>query len=258
MDVAVDAAGAIYIVDTDNDRVVKYPSGASSGTVVAGQGGQGNQNDELDGPTSVAVDASGAVYVADSANDRVVKYDSGATSGSVVAGGNGPGSALDELNNPTGVAVDETGAIHVSDSGNNRVIKVPDGATDGEVVSSHGQLNAPRGLALNSDGTLHVADTGNHRVMEYDDVVDSLPSDGGTGGAGGTLGGTDTASGDGLDEFDNPVDVHVAADGTKYVLDRDNNRVLKFPPGAIEGEVVAGGNGAGTGLEQLFRPKGSL
>ena len=65
------------------------------------------------------------------------------------------------------------------------------------------------------------------------------------------LGGS--GAGIGFDQFDNPVDVHVAADGTKYVLDKDNNRVLKFAPGATVGEVVAGGNGAGRPAATLFR-----
>lgn len=37
-DLAVDASGNLYIVDGGNNRVVYWPNGASSGTIVAGTG----------------------------------------------------------------------------------------------------------------------------------------------------------------------------------------------------------------------------
>ena len=60
----------------------------------------------------------------------------------------------------------------------------------------------------------------------------------------------------GLDQFNEPVDVHVADDGTRYVLDRGNDRVLKFAPGATSGVVVAGGNDRGSDLNQLSGASG--
>lgn len=42
--------------------------------------------------------------------------------------------------------------------------------------------------------------------------------------------------------------------GNMYVCDSENNRVLKYAPGATTGVVVAGGNGAGHGLNQLDIP----
>jgi LPXTG-motif cell wall-anchored protein len=52
--------------------------------------------------------------------------------------------------------------------------------------------------------------------------------------------------------------IAVAGDGTVYVSDRDNNRVLKVAPGASTFTVVAGGNGGGTAANQLAEPAGIM
>ncbi|CAF3413445.1 unnamed protein product, partial [Rotaria socialis] len=41
-----------------------------------------------------------------------------------------------------------------------------------------------------------------------------------------------------------------------YVSDRDNHRVMKWNKGAKEGIVVAGGQGNGSALTQLYYPNG--
>jgi hypothetical protein len=72
MDVAVDAAGNLYIADLWNHRVRKVsPSGTIS--TVAGNGTQGYSGDggpatsaSLDSPSVVAVDSSGNLYIGDS------------------------------------------------------------------------------------------------------------------------------------------------------------------------------------------------
>jgi DNA-binding beta-propeller fold protein YncE len=43
--------------------------------------------------------------------------------------------------------------------------------------------------------------------------------------------------------------------GDIYVADTGNNRILKYSPGSTVPTVVAGGNGQGTGTNQLFTPR---
>ena len=63
-----DAAGSIYVADTDNGRVMALsPSGQVQGTWASEGRGVG----QLKYPEAVAVDGQGAVYVADRGNDRV-------------------------------------------------------------------------------------------------------------------------------------------------------------------------------------------
>jgi serine/threonine protein kinase, bacterial len=63
--VAVDAAGSVYVADTDHNRVLKLAAGSSTQTVLPFTG--------LRSPLGVAVDAAGNVYVTDRGNNRVVK-----------------------------------------------------------------------------------------------------------------------------------------------------------------------------------------
>jgi len=51
-----------------------------------------------------------------------------------------------------------------------------------------------------------------------------------------------------------PHDVFVDKQGNIYVTDGDNNRVQKWAPGASSGVTVAGGNGYGSGDNQLNSP----
>ena len=50
--------------------------------------------------------------------------------------------------------------------------------------------------------------------------------------------------------------VHVDTNSNIYILDADNHRVVKYSPGAVSGEIVAGGNGVGSNTNQLAYPYG--
>src|SRR5215203_3041657 len=52
----------------------------------------------------------------------------------------------------------------------------------------------------------------------------------------------------------NPDRIYVEADGTMYIPDLGNSRILKWLPGASAGIVVAGGNGTGSAANQFSRP----
>src|SRR5262249_43487671 len=79
---AVDAAGNLYISDTDNHRVRRVAAGSGIIETIAGTGAYGYNGDgilatqaKLAYPYSVAVDGSGNVYVADQINHRVRRID---------------------------------------------------------------------------------------------------------------------------------------------------------------------------------------
>jgi len=77
-DVALDAAGNIYIADSFNHRVRRVAAGTGVMTTIAGDGALGFSGDggpataaRLRFPSGVAVDASGTIFIADNANDRI-------------------------------------------------------------------------------------------------------------------------------------------------------------------------------------------
>jgi uncharacterized protein (TIGR03437 family) len=187
---ALDAAGNLYIADTNDNAVRKVtPDGVI--TTIAGNGLTGFAGDgglatraQLNRPRAVAVDAAGNVYVADTGNHRVRRVD---TAGNIATiAGNGATDFLPDdsaginssLSDPRGVAVDSAGNVYISDTGHNRVRKLfPTGAIttivghDGTCCYSGdnglaltAQLNQPAGLMVDAAGKVYVADTGNSAI----------------------------------------------------------------------------------------------
>jgi gliding motility-associated-like protein len=231
----VDAAGVIYIPDLGNNRIQKWLPGATSGITVAGGNGTGAGANQFNRPTSVFADQQGNVYVTDQYNGRVQKWAPGASTGVTVAGLN------HELIYPTDVFVDDNGNLYVSDQDRNVVLKYTPGSNTGVVVagdynygSGATSLKAPTGIFVDANGTLYVCDTDNYRVQKW---------------ASGATSGTTVVSGY------NPLDVSVDCNGNVFVADFINHRVMKYAPGS-PGVVVAGGNGQGTGANQLNNPVG--
>lgn len=238
----VDAAGAVYVADFNNHRVVKWTAGATTGVTVAGGNGPGSGANQLNKPNLVFVDAAGAVYVGDRDNNRIMKWAAGATSGTVVAGGNSSGSAANQLNGPEGLYVDGAGNVYITDFNNYRVMKWAPGATSGTVVAGGNgkgnalnQLNNPIGLYLNAAGAVFVSDAANERVVKWAPGATS-----GTVVAGGNGGGSYAT------QLYSPRGIFVDASDAVYVADMTNQRVQKWAAGATSGTTVAGGNGYGT------------
>jgi sugar lactone lactonase YvrE len=131
LQIAVDAAGNVYITDEDNQRIRKVANGVI--TTVAGNGTAGFSGDSgpaisarLSFPQGVAVDSAGNLYVGDDGNSRIRKVSNGVIA--TVAGNGTPGFSGDngpatsaELDNPREVAADPTGNLYFVDAGNNRV-----------------------------------------------------------------------------------------------------------------------------------------
>jgi DNA-binding beta-propeller fold protein YncE len=65
VDVAVDTAGSVYVVDAEHNRVLKLPAGSDTPTVLPFNG--------INHPIRVTVDTAGNVYVIDGGNHRVLK-----------------------------------------------------------------------------------------------------------------------------------------------------------------------------------------
>lgn len=184
--IAIDPAGNLLVVDTGNDRVLRYPGTTTAGvagTVVAGGNGRGSGLSQLSLPVGLALDTAGNLYVADTLNSRVVRWAPGATAGTVVAGSTaGGGSGLDRLNRPAGVAVSPDGSVHVADTQNHRVVRWAPGAAAGVLVaggtrgSAADQLNLPADVTVDPDGAITVADRENGRLIRFAMPVTVLPA----------------------------------------------------------------------------------
>ena len=155
--VAVNAAGDVFVADTYNNRVVKVtPQGQVS--TVAGDGVPGHSGDgrlaafaELNSPTGLAVDADGNLYIADSANNVIRRVDAKTGIITTVAGdyaadqandglggfsGDGGPATSAQLNDPQGIAVDGAGDLFIADTFNNAIREVTPAGTITTVVNA--------------------------------------------------------------------------------------------------------------------------
>jgi uncharacterized protein (TIGR03437 family) len=191
--------GSVYIVDTDNHRVLVAPPNLAV-TTFAGSGGPGDAGDgesarmaQLNLPSACALDGSGDMFIADTANHRIREVTPAGVietvAGSGVAGYSGDGGAASAaaLYAPTGVAVDGNGNLFIADTGNHAIrLVTPDGAI--HTIAGQGTagfsgdggdglaafLNAPSGMALDGAGDLYFADTGNNRVRRLVPDTDTV------------------------------------------------------------------------------------
>lgn len=132
-DVAVDAAGNVYVADFGNERVRMIdPSGKI--TTVAGCGQAGDSGDggrapdaRLRSPSGLALDNSENLYIADSNNHRVRKVTPAgiistyAGTGQRGLSGDGGPAVAARLNRPYALAFDRAGNLFIVDQDNLRI-----------------------------------------------------------------------------------------------------------------------------------------
>ncbi len=282
-DVAVDAAGYVYVADWVNHRIRRIgPDGTIetfAGTGVAGYGGDGGPahrpgGAQLNGPIGVAVDAAGYVYIADHATHRIRRI---ATDGTIetfaglgvagYSGDGGPATAA-QLDHPTSVAVDTAGNVYVADSENHSIRRIGLGGTIETIAgtgvagdsgdggpATEARLSFPFGVAVDANGNVYVADTVNHRVRRIgtDGTIKTVAGTGAAGYAGDD--GAATAA-----QLDQPAGLAVDAAGNVYVADWGNHRVRWLGTGgtigtfAGTGERGFGGDGGPAAQARLFNP----
>jgi len=133
---AINAAGDLFIGDSDNNRIRKIDHltlniSTLAGTGIPGAGGDGGPAiaAQLHFPFGLGFDAAGNLYVADTDNHRIRMVDVNGKISTVVGGcgtvagysGDGGPAVTAQLNFPYGVAVDGLGNVVIADYANNRM-----------------------------------------------------------------------------------------------------------------------------------------
>jgi len=269
MGLALDAAGNLYIADSQNARIRKVSSSGAISTV-AGNGTPGYGGDgaaatsaQLNFPTGVTVDSAGNLFIADFSNNRIRMVSPGgaiatvAGSGASGYSGDGGTAVNARLFTPQGVAVDSSRNLYVADTGNYVVRLVSTGGListiagngsagysgDGGPAAS-AQLASPNAISIDSVGNIYVAD-GNTRVREIVSQTGIIATIAGNG--------TQGYSGDGglavNAQLNTPMAAATDSAGNLYIADAANNavRVLRYAgaPLSIGGVVNAASNAAG-------------
>ncbi|MFO1500396.1 MAG: hypothetical protein U1G07_18755 [Verrucomicrobiota bacterium] len=268
--VATDAAGNIYVADTDNGTIRRItPAGVV--TTLAGRVGEFGSADgpgstaRFRSPTSVAVDGFNNVYVADRLNHTIRRITPDGIVSTLAGQAGNPGTA-----DGTGVAahfnypaltVDAAGTAYVADWGNHTIRKItPEGIVTtlaglaGSSGSSNGEgrearFHGPQGVAVGAAGSIYVADSGNHLIRKISPTgtvttlagLASVPgSDDGTGGSA---------------RFNYPTGVALDSANNVYVADAANHMIRKITPDGVV-TTLAGMAGGGENLEETGRVDG--
>lgn len=166
--VAVDAAGNIYVTDTNNStiRMITVSGGVATVTTLAGTAGIPGSNDSpsahFNGPTGITVDATGNLYVTDTVNNTVRKIAMPGGVVSTLAGsaGNrghadGTGAAATFFN-PASIAVDPVGNLYVADVNNFTIRRItPAGAVSTIIGTAGSPTGVPGGPLPGLLGTVN-------------------------------------------------------------------------------------------------------
>ncbi|HEX8911438.1 MAG TPA: hypothetical protein VF796_03690 [Humisphaera sp.] len=250
--IAVDADGNVFVGDTGNFKVRKVDAKTGAIAAFAGTGEKGT--DGNGGPAAAAT--FGGIYCVafnpaktvliitdlDHKQIRAVDMKTGVVS---LVAGNGKGGVpadgadakTSPLVDPRAATMDADGNVYVLERGGHALRVVdPQGkiktvvGTGKKGIGGDGgpalqaQLNGPKHLCVTADGAVLIADTENHVVRRYDPKTGTITRVGGTGQRGKGAPGNDPLK----TELSQPHGVYQAKDGTVYVCDSMNGRVLKI------------------------------
>lgn len=192
--VAVDTEGNVWVADTGNARVLRFPrpydrwGETQTADLVVGQPdfetrtSSEIRRDRLYRPSGIAFTGDGNLVVSDLALNRVLMFSAplatgasaslvlGQPEGATATGGNGEA----QMNLPLGVAVDTDDRLYVADTGNNRVLIFgrvtvqADGAAAALILPLNAQNATPATVTVSArTGQIWVADIRGSRVMRF-------------------------------------------------------------------------------------------
>lgn len=251
---AIGPDGAVYLSDTFNNRIRKYDPKSGNVSTFAGTGRRGYSGDggpaikaDFAEPHCVAFDiARRNLYVADLANRRIRVLDVAAGTVDHVAGSGFKGVPTDgrraktqPLVDPRAVAVDAKGAVFVVERSGHALRRIdPDGTirtvagigrkgavvADGPALAA--TLNGPKHACIDPAGDVLIADTENHAIRKLVVSTGQLVRVAGTG-----VKGAAGVGGSALDvQLKQPHGVAIAKNGSIYIADSGNNRILRVVP----------------------------
>lgn len=233
------AEGAVYISDTRANLIQKLDEKTGKVTIIAGTGEGAYHGDNgpaseaaLHDPISISLSPDDQrLLISDIKNRRIRSIDLATGIITTLAGNGKRGRPEDgalatesPLFDPRAAAEDSKGNLYILErSGHALRVVTPDGrittvagngkAHPGDGPALEAGLNGPKHLCIDTDDRVIIADAENHLIKRYDPIQKTLTTilDAGPDGS----------------PLNRPHGVWVTADGTLYVCDSWNDRVLK-------------------------------
>lgn len=244
----VDAAGNLFILDTDNYRVRKVTPDGKIATYATVGGPSYDMKIAPDGTLYVAAEG-GIIRISPSGAQAIV-----AGTGIPGFSGDGGPAVSAQVGYVYGLALDTAGNIYFSDvytgdrirevTTDGKIRTIAGGASAGyggdNQAASAALFNEPSGIAVDSAGNIYVADANNCRIRKFT-VGGPITTVAGTGNRGVPVNGTATQTPMGW-----PVGLWLDTAGNLYTTDTDNMSVLKITPGGILTRVAGNLNEFGS------------
>ncbi len=159
-DVAVDPENNVYIVDSENHRIVKF---TETGDFIRSFGSEGDENGQFRNPVALAIGGHGRIYVADDEKDQLQVFSS---EGEFITAWGERGFDEGQFYQPADLALDASDNVYIVDEYTARVQVF---TSDGEFLRTWGSrdgseeppgtLRSPNGIAINSIGWVYVVDS---------------------------------------------------------------------------------------------------
>jgi trimeric autotransporter adhesin len=260
--IAWDAAGDLYVFDSDSQRVLKKDTSGNI-AVAAGSGVFGF----ADGPTlnaqfaatgNIAIDSSGNILIADSENCRIRKVDTSGNTTTIAGNGtcgySGDGLALSvSISSPQSVFVDASGNVFIAEIDNCIIRKLSTNTGNLTTVAgtplacgysgdgaraTNATLNFPWSVAVDGSGNIFIADLGNAVIREVLAATGNIATVAGNFSLGpGYSGDSGPATNAQLNW---PLSIALDASGDIFIADLYNNAVREVVAATGNISTVAG------------------
>lgn len=252
VDVAVSAAGNIYVLDEENAAVHIYDAG---GDYQRRFGGQGKASTQFKNPKSIAIAPQGRLVVVDTGNNRIQVFN---LFGEFMFQFGSLGIKNGQFREPYAVVVDQFGFIFVADKGNKRVqvfspngiflysfdvvarpvdlgidpqrniyVLIPEAqkivkyTSSGKklqeirgIINKHDFISKSSGIAVDMRGDIYIAESAGQSIKKIDKNEEIFISFG--------------SHGDGRGQFNYALGMAVDAADKIFVADSRNSRVQVF------------------------------
>ena len=192
----------MYVVEYNGSRIHKL---TLEGRFLGAFGSKGSGKGQFSNPCAICIGPDDRIYVADCGNDCIQVFHEDETFSHNI---DSTVSGIKEFRSPIGLSFDHFGHLHVTCRCSNIPV-VAVFTPEGQYIHQYGQshLNNPYGIAIDSAGNSLVINRDGNSLSTFDPHGSYIHS---------------------IRGFNDPVGVAVTSNGSVWVADTSNNRLVKY------------------------------